>query len=113
MREDVELAIARRRDEVRVEIEQQLESRHSERLAERKSRLREKYDITFSKAIDDISRTLKADVDAELEHRMDEEFTSYRSAREAEIQNRLASFRYEREAELREQLETRDRKSVV
>tara|TARA_B100000767_G_scaffold93076_1_gene89487 strand:- start:2591 stop:3871 length:1281 start_codon:yes stop_codon:yes gene_type:complete len=36
---------------------------------------------------------------------MDEEFTSYRSAREAEIQNRLARFRYEREAELREQLE--------
>lgn len=105
MREDVELAIARRRDELRVEIEQQLQERHAERLSERKSRLREKYDITFSKAVDDISRSLKSDVESELEVRMDEEFSSYRNAREAEIQNRLARFRYEREAELREQLE--------
>ena len=36
---------------------------------------------------------------------MDSEYTSYRSAREAEIQNRLARFRYDRENELREQLE--------
>ena len=64
-----------------------------------------KSNITFSKAIDDISRSLKSDVESELEVRMDEEFTSYRTAREAEIQNRLARFRYEREAELREQLE--------
>ena len=35
---------------------------------------------------------------------MEEEFTNYRSAREAEIQNRLARFRYDRESELREQL---------
>ena len=105
MREDVELAIARRRDELRVEIEQQLQARHAERLSERKSRLREKYDITFSKAVDDISRSLKSDVEAELDVRMDEEFSSYRNAREAEIQNRLARFRYEREAELRGQLE--------
>ena len=33
MREDVELAIARRRDELRVEIEKQLAERHSERLS--------------------------------------------------------------------------------
>ena len=35
---------------------------------------------------------------------MEEEFTNYRSAREAEIQNRLARFRYDRESELRDQL---------
>ena len=81
MREDVELAIARRKDELRVEIENQLESRHTERLSDRKSRLREKYDITFSKAIDDISKTLKQDIEAELDKRMESEYTSYRSAR--------------------------------
>ena len=41
----------------------------------------------------------------ELEHRKENEFSSYRHAREAEIQNRLSRYRYEREAELREQLE--------
>jgi len=35
---------------------------------------------------------------------MEEEFTNYRSARESEIQNRLARFRYDRESELRDQL---------
>lgn len=104
MREDVELAIARRRDELRVEIARQLEERHSERLGERKSRLREKYDITFSKAVDDISRSLKAEVESELDIRMEDEFNNYRSARESEIQNRLARFRYDRESELRDQL---------
>ena len=39
MREDVELAIARRRDELRVEIQKQIEATHSERLSERKGRL--------------------------------------------------------------------------
>ena len=48
---------------------------------------------------------MKQDIEAELEKRMDSEYTSYRSAREAEIQNRLARFRYDRENELREQLE--------
>jgi hypothetical protein len=36
---------------------------------------------------------------------MEGEYTSYRNAREGEIQNRLARFRYERENELRDQLE--------
>ncbi|MBP66525.1 MAG: hypothetical protein CMA67_04620 [Euryarchaeota archaeon] len=105
MREDVELAIARRRDELRVEIQKQIESSHSERLSERKGRLKEKYDITFSKAVDDISKVLKTELDQELARRSDEEFISYRNAREAEIQNRLARFRFERETELRGQLE--------
>jgi len=105
MREDVELAIARRRDELRVEIQKQLEENHSERLTERKGRLKEKYDITFSKAVDDISKVLKSELEQELARRSDDEFTSYRGAREAEIQNRLARFRFERETELRGQLE--------
>jgi hypothetical protein len=105
MREDVELAIARRRDELRVEIQKQIESSHSERLSERKGRLKEKYDITFSKAVDDISKVLKTELEQELARRSDEEFTSYRNTREAEIQNRLARFRFERETELRGQLE--------
>ena len=105
MREDVELAIARRRDELRVEIQKQIESSHSERLGERKGRLKEKYDITFSKAVDDISKVLKSELEQELSRRSDEEFTSYRNAREAEIQNRLARFRFERETELRGLLE--------
>ena len=105
MREDVELAIARRRDELRIEIQKQLEENHSERLTERKGRLKEKYDITFSKAVDDISKVLKSELEQELARRSDDEFTSYRGAREAEIQNRLARFRFERETELRGQLE--------
>jgi len=105
MREDVELAIARRRDELRVEIQKQLEENHAERLTERKGRLKEKYDITFSKAVDDISKVLKSELEQELARRSDDEFTSYRGAREAEIQNRLARFRFERETELRGQLE--------
>ena len=104
MRQDVELAVARKREILRVEIEKQLESAHSEKLADRKGRLREKYDLTFSKAVDDISRSLEKDIEAELEARTDQDFSSYRNAREAEIQNRLARFRYEREAELRDQL---------
>ena len=51
------------------------------------------------------SKTLKQEIETELDRRMDSEYTSYRGAREAEIQNRLARFRYERENELREQLE--------
>ena len=87
-------------------LRKQLESKHTERLADRKSRLREKYDITFSKAVDDISKTLKQEIETELETRMDSEYTDYRSTRrEAEIQNRLARFGYDRENELREQLE--------
>lgn len=107
MRQDVELAVARRREELRIEIEKQLESKNSEKLADRKGRLREKYDLTFSKAVDDISRSLESEIEAELEARTDQEFTSYRNAREAEIQNRLARFRYERESELRDQLSDR------
>ena len=75
--------------------------------------MREKYDITFSKAVDDISRSLESEVEAELEARMDIEFAAYRNAREAEIQNRLARFRYEREAELHDQMSERyDSKKV-
>ena len=40
MRQDIELAVARRREQLRVEVEKQLESKYSEKLAERKSRLR-------------------------------------------------------------------------
>ena len=36
MRQDVELAIARKLEELRVEVEKQLESQHAESLAERK-----------------------------------------------------------------------------
>jgi hypothetical protein len=107
MRQDVELAVARKREVLRVEIEKQLESTHSEKLADRKGRLREKYDLTFSKAVDDISRSLETEIESELEARTDQDFASYRNAREAEIQNRLARFRYEREAELRDQLSDR------
>jgi len=107
MRQDVELAVARRREELRVEIEKQLETKHTEKIAERKGRLREKYDLTFSKAVDDISKSLESEIELELEARMDQEFASYRNAREAEIQNRLARFRYERENELHEQLSER------
>ena len=39
MREDVELAIARKRERASVEIERQLESRHADRLNDRKARL--------------------------------------------------------------------------
>ena len=60
MREDVELAIAKRRDELRGQIEQELHQ-PATRLAERKARLKAKYDLTFSKAIDDISRARKRD----------------------------------------------------
>ena len=105
MREDVELAIAKRRDELRGQIESQLNEQQAGRLAERKARLKAKYDLTFNKAIDDISRSLQTEIEAELEHRKENEFASYRHAREAEIQNRLSRYRYEREAELREQLE--------
>lgn len=105
MREDVELAIAKRRDELRSQIESQLNEQQAGRLAERKARLKAKYDLTFNKAIDDISRSLQTEIEAELEHRKENEFASYRHAREAEIQNRLSRYRYEREAELREQLE--------
>ena len=105
MREDVELAIAKRRDDLRTEIESQLSEAQSEKLAERKARLKAKYDLTISKAVDDISRSLHAEIEVELEHRMEHEFSTYRHAREAEIQNRLSRYRYEREAELREELE--------
>ena len=63
--------------------------------------------MTFSKAVDDISKSLEAEIEVELESRMDQEFAAYRNAREAEIQNRLARFRYEREAELQDQMSDR------
>lgn len=106
LRDDVEMALAKRRDELRVEIERHLNEQHASKMAERKSRLKAKYDLTFSKAIDDISRSLQTEIQAELDHRSDSEYNAYRSARESEIQNRLSRYRYEREAELRDQLES-------
>ena len=105
MREDVELSIARRRDELRREVEAQLQHDFSERLADRKARLRERYDLTYGKAVDDVEQALRSQVEAEMELRNDEDFDRYRTARESEIQNRLARFRYEREAEIRAELE--------
>jgi len=61
--------------------------------------------MTFSKAIDDISRSLHSEIQAELDHRKDVEYQAYRHARESEVQNRLSRYRYEREAELRDELE--------
>ena len=75
-------------------------------MAERKQRLKAKYDMTFSKAIDDISRSLRTEIQAELDHRKDVEYQAYRHARESEVQNRLSRYRYEREAELRDELES-------
>ena len=59
----------------------------------------------YKRQVDDISKFLKSELEQELARRSDDEFTSYRGAREAEIQNRLARFRFERETELRGQLE--------
>jgi hypothetical protein len=107
MREDVELAIARRRDELRHEVEQQLEQRFAERLSDRKARLRERFDLSYGKAIDEVETALRSQVESELEASSSEDFERYREARESEIQNRLARFRYEREAQLREELEAK------
>lgn len=107
LREDVEMALAKRRDELRIEIERHLNEQHASKMAERKSRLKAKYDLTFSKAIDDISRSLETEIQAELNHRTDSEYNAYRLARESEVQNRLSRYRYEREAELRDELESK------
>ena len=48
MREDVELAIAKRRDELRGQIEQQLNEQQAG-ACRAKARLKAKYDLTFSK----------------------------------------------------------------
>ena len=99
------LPLQEKREELRVEVEKQLESQHAESLAERKGRLREKFDLTFSQAVDEISRGLEFDLERELDERMQLEFETYRNAREADIQNRLARFRFERESELRDKMD--------
>jgi hypothetical protein len=105
MREDVELSIARRRDELRREVEVQLQQDFSERLADRKARLRERYDLTYGNAVEDVEQALRLQVEADLEQRNEDDYSRYQAARESEIQNRLARFRYEREAEIRAELE--------
>ena len=105
MREDVELAIARRRDELRVEIE-----RNSKRVMPNDS---QNVNHVYGKSMILLSpkQLMTSLVHSNLMLKQNLKFVwmknspSYRNAREAEIQNRLARFRYEREAELREQLE--------
>ena len=106
MREDVELAIARRRDELRHEVEHQLEQRLLSGFRTGR-RARERFDLSYGKAIDEVEHALRSQVEEELEASTNEDFERYREARESEIQNRLARFRYEREAQLREELEAK------
>jgi hypothetical protein len=104
MQQDLELAIARKRDEVRASILHELEKQYGERLSERKQRLRERYDLTFSHSIDEIEHALSLELESELQDRMADEFDSYQRSRESEISTRLSRFRHDREIELRTQL---------
>ena len=104
MREDVEMALARRKDELRTLIERELSESYSEKIAERKSRLQERYDLLFQQSVDDIDSQLRSHVKTEMERKLDDEFTSYKLSKEAEMQNELSQFRYEQETHLRDSL---------
>jgi len=104
MREDVEMALARRKDELRTLIERELSESYSDKIAERKSRLQERYDLLFQQNVDEIDTKLRSHIKTEMERRLDDEFTSYKLSKEAEMQNELSKFRYEQETHLRDTL---------
>ena len=106
MQEDLELAVARKREELRASVLKALEADYVGRLAERKSRLRDRFDISFQQTIDDIEAGLTRQIEGELDRRIQHQFETYRLQREAEIGSQLARFRHDRENELRNEMES-------
>ena len=105
MQEDLELAVARKREELRSSVLKTLETEYSGRLSERKQRLRDRFDISFQQTVDDIEAGLTRQIEGELDRRIEHQFETYRLQREAQIGSQLARFRHDRENELRNEME--------
>ena len=67
----------------------------------RKQRLKERFDVSFSHAIDEIDRALHLELEDTVSERIDAEFEQYQTDRDAEITQHLSQFRHERELDLR------------
>ena len=106
MQEDLELAVARKREELQTSILNNLDSEYGERLSLRKQRLKERFDVSFSHAIDEIDRALHIELEDTVRNRIDAEFEQYKVDREAEITQHLSQFRHDRELDLRGQLDS-------